>query len=332
MSYSSNITIQNCVFQHSIGQAVVLVAVSGGVIVVDCQFLHNNNYVGHGTAIRYSSNLATKHLSQLVLTISNCNFSYNRGTESLVYNENSSSDHNNNITICCSKFCYNQGITSIHVINQKLNIADKVIVLSSIVPLKHLDHISIIGHNNPSVICLNGGRLTMEYCQYTSIEGITWIGCEDYSNIHTPVIHILMHNSTYLHIQNCSFQHSIVPVIATSQGSKSVTLRVSKCNFMNNNQHRDHGVAIHDSMKSDGYGSYFVMNNCRFNNNGPAKSIIYSRYFSIHDYHYIYIYIYILIILIFITTKVYLYVYQVTTLILLVMETFYLLTMWQKMV
>ena len=113
-----------------------------------------------------------------------------------------------------------------------------------------------------------------------------------------------MYNSIYLHIQNCSFQHSIAPVIATSQDSKSVTLRVSNCNFVNNNQHRDHGVAMHGSMKSNGYGSYFVIKNRRFNNNGPAKSIIYSRYFSIHDYH-----IYILIILIFITTKVYLYIY-----------------------
>ena len=124
LSYSSNITIQNCSFHHSIGQAVVLLIVSGVINIKNCQFTHNNHYRGHGSAIHYSLNNVTHSSSQLSLTIENCNFIYNKGAKSLVYIENKNSKQESNITFYYSKFCHNQG-TSIYVVNQKLSLRGK---------------------------------------------------------------------------------------------------------------------------------------------------------------------------------------------------------------
>ena len=56
LTNSSNITIQNCSFEQSIGQAVVLSRMSGDVNINYCSFLYNKQCEGHGTAIHYSSN------------------------------------------------------------------------------------------------------------------------------------------------------------------------------------------------------------------------------------------------------------------------------------
>ena len=65
--HSTSITIQNCTFQHSIGQAVVMLQVSGTVKIYHCQFLRNKNYKGHGTAIYFSpSNNFKKNIKFLL--------------------------------------------------------------------------------------------------------------------------------------------------------------------------------------------------------------------------------------------------------------------------
>ena len=124
LSYSSNITIQNCSFQHSIGQAVVLSEVSGDVNINHCQFVYNSHYRGHGAAVHYSSNDVTNH-HQSLLTIRNCNFSYNKDAKSLVYVKNRIFQHSklNNIVFHCSKFCHNQGVTSIFIKNQRISLS-----------------------------------------------------------------------------------------------------------------------------------------------------------------------------------------------------------------
>ena len=77
LSYSFNVTIQNCTFQQSVGQAVVLSEMSGDVNINNCKFLNNRRYRGHGAAIHYSSSTNnTINYSQFVLTIKKCNFSY----------------------------------------------------------------------------------------------------------------------------------------------------------------------------------------------------------------------------------------------------------------
>ena len=124
-SYSSNIAIHDCIFQHSIGQAVVLEEESGYININHCQFVYNSHYRGHGAAVHYSINNVANH-HQSLFTISNCNFSYNKDAKSLVYIENRISQHSSNINLYSSKFCHNQGI-SIYVINQKLYLSGKIL-------------------------------------------------------------------------------------------------------------------------------------------------------------------------------------------------------------
>ena len=72
--HSINITVQNCMFQHLEGQAVVLSEVSGNVEIDHCRFLHNNLFEGHGTAIYVSSSNNLEKDTQLLFTINNSKF------------------------------------------------------------------------------------------------------------------------------------------------------------------------------------------------------------------------------------------------------------------
>ena len=121
MSHSFNVTIQNCTFQQSVGQAIVLSEMSGDVNINNCKFVNNSHYRGHGAAIHYSSSTNnTINYSQFVLTIKNCIFSYNK-MKSLVYLENKC----NKIILNNSTFCYNQGI-SVYAINHKIYLNGKI--------------------------------------------------------------------------------------------------------------------------------------------------------------------------------------------------------------
>ena len=77
--------------------------------------------------------------------------------------------------------------------NQLVNISDKIVVLSSNIHL-HSSNNSIIGHNNPTVTCVNHGALAMYGCSNLTIEGITFIGCgaadstNDNIYLDTPVL------------------------------------------------------------------------------------------------------------------------------------------------
>ena len=127
LNNSSNITINNCSFQHSKGPAVLLSEVSGDVNINHCNFVHNNHYRGHGAAIHYSSNNgASSHNKLSVFTISDCNFAYNYA-KILVHFENTiSAKHYNNITFHSCKFCHNHG-ASVYAINQNIYLNKKII-------------------------------------------------------------------------------------------------------------------------------------------------------------------------------------------------------------
>ena len=118
LSYSTNVTIKNCFFQYSKGQAVLLSAVSGNVNISHCSFTHNSHYRGHGAAIHYSSSNLT-NCPQISFTISDCSFMYNKHAKSLVYIENGILGCNNSIIFQSSKFCHNQG-SSVYVISQNI--------------------------------------------------------------------------------------------------------------------------------------------------------------------------------------------------------------------
>ena len=121
LTNSSNITINNCSFQYSKGQAILLSEVSGDVIVTNCNFVHNYHYRGHGAAIYYTSSSVThSHQLSVQLTINDCNFTYNYA-KSLVYIKKKISEYNNNMTLnlYSAKFCHNQGV-SVYATNQNI--------------------------------------------------------------------------------------------------------------------------------------------------------------------------------------------------------------------
>ena len=120
LSKSSNVTIQSCSFQHSVGQAIVLSEMLGDVSINNCMFMDNSHYRGHGTAVHYSSN--TRKCSNFEITISKCSFSYNK-MKSLVYLENRLSK--------CNKIRFNNCIfygsqgTSLYAINHNIYLNKK---------------------------------------------------------------------------------------------------------------------------------------------------------------------------------------------------------------
>ena len=162
LSCSSNVTIQNCSFQHSVGQAVVLSEVLGDVNINNCKFMNNSHYRGHGAAIHYSSN-DTRNSSQLVFTINNCNFSDNK-MKSLVFLESNLFKYNK-IRFIDTIFCNNQG-TSVYAINHKIYFSGEILFWNNLAEdgtgVYITDHSIVIFDKNSNVTFIensanNGG-------------------------------------------------------------------------------------------------------------------------------------------------------------------------------
>ena len=79
---SSNIIIQNCSFQDSITQAIVLSEMSGNVSINSCKFVFNNHFEGNGTVIHYISQI--RHHSKFRFIIINCNFTQNGASDDTI--------------------------------------------------------------------------------------------------------------------------------------------------------------------------------------------------------------------------------------------------------
>ena len=107
-SNPSNITVQDCSFYNSTGQAVVISGKLRDVYIKDCQFTHNNNYSGLGSAIWYLS--GTVDNPPAVLSISNCNFTSNGPAESVVYIRSATSKVHHIVLLEDSVFISNQGV------------------------------------------------------------------------------------------------------------------------------------------------------------------------------------------------------------------------------
>ena len=125
---SSNITIKNCTFQHSVGQAIVLSGMSGEVSINHCNFLYNNPYKGHGAAIHYSSNIT--HTYPLKFVIDYCTFSYNEDAESIVYLGHSSTKLYESLHLHNSSFYQNKGVP-IYLANQTLHVTGSIEIFSN---------------------------------------------------------------------------------------------------------------------------------------------------------------------------------------------------------
>ena len=179
---------------------------------------------------------------------------------------------------CRSNKCYCNDLKNFVLKNDNsvinINITDKVMILSSHIPLNYgiYFNVSITGVNNLTILCVNGGSLLVRVQDTVRIEGITWIRCGGSK----PVIDIT--GSQYVRIQQCFFHNSLAPAISLSQPEFSTfgpnrNIYIYHCNFINSNNHRDHGAIIYFSWIS--YELTLQLHNCNFINNGPAKSMIY---------------------------------------------------------
>ena len=152
LNCSSNVTVQKCSFQHSVGQALVLSEVSGDVNINNCNFVNNSHYGGHGAAIHYSSS-NTKKFSQFVFIINNCNFTNNKHIKSLIYIENKLFKYHK-IMFNNSEFSNNQGI-SVHVINHKIYINGKALFHNNVAEdgtgIYISDHSTVVFGENANV-------------------------------------------------------------------------------------------------------------------------------------------------------------------------------------
>ena len=119
LTNSSNITIKNCSFQHSVGQAVTLSEMLGDVNIKDCSFSHNKQYEGHGAAIHYSNKMLLH--CPINFMISGCNFFYNEGAKSIVYFDQRFTNLHEYLNLQSSKFHYNKGVP-IYLSHQDLHI------------------------------------------------------------------------------------------------------------------------------------------------------------------------------------------------------------------
>ena len=131
-NYSSSVTIQNCCFQHSVGQALVLTEMSGYISINNCNFVNNSHYRGHGAAIHYLLHDTKKFPDSLFMfSINHCSFTNNRHIKSLVHAENRLFIKYHKIIFNNSMFNSNQSIP-IRVINHEIHIYGKVLFQSNV--------------------------------------------------------------------------------------------------------------------------------------------------------------------------------------------------------
>ena len=154
-----------------------------------------------------------------------------------------------------------------------VNISDDVVLLSSLVSLKNAD-ILIMGHNNPTVLCVNGGRLQVSKRNSSArsditIRGVTWIGCgfahsESGNNFQlTAVLSISgFYNNIDLTIQKCSFQYSLEQVIFLKVLEINVNIVDSK--FENSGIIQSNGNNGADIILLNAYILVLTLKNCHF--------------------------------------------------------------------
>ena len=177
--------------------------------------------------------------------------------------------------ICSNINCYCKSLEDIldNLTNNAIvNITDNVKLLTSFIMLSNLRNISIIGHNNITVICgIDGGGLYLRSCNKIIVEGFTWIGCgSNNTNYHRPVMQFGYPSG--ITIQNCTFQYSIGQIILIYDNLEDVN--INHCNFINNNHYRGHGACIYFGFGYNNNNLTMNINNCNFRYNGDSESIV----------------------------------------------------------
>ena len=157
--------------------------------------------------------------------------------------------------------------TSKHI---NINISDEVLQLSSLADFYYTCNVSIIGHNNPTVHCINGGRLQLSptininnpYSCYIVIKGITWIGCGSSAAVLTL-------QDNYITIQKCSFKYSVGPPIFIT----SAVINIIDCKFENTQNKAYDVAAISCYVIGQQISNLVTIKNCLFYHNSIGTII-----------------------------------------------------------
>ena len=107
--------------------------------------------------------------------------------------------------------------------NVLINITTDV-MLSFIATVYHVENVSIIGHNNPTVHCRSNGSIHFTYCNNCVIQDITWDGCGTKSIDAATEPGIKFTYSSDVTIQNCRFKRSIGQTVVLSEVSGKVNI------------------------------------------------------------------------------------------------------------
>ena len=124
--------------------------------------------------------------------------------------------------------------------NTIINISTDV-VLSSIVTLKGLNNITIIGQGNPTVNCNDIGSVKLVSCNNITIEGVNWERCGSIKLSAYPGVKF--YNSSNIFVKDSSFHRSRRQAVILSNMPGNVYM--NNCQFTNNKYHKGHGAAIY---------------------------------------------------------------------------------------
>ena len=117
--------------------------------------------------------------------------------------------------------------------NTVINITTDVVLLESIVQLKELNNITIMGQSNTTVECNGSGVLNCSSCNNVTIRGITWNNCGTYMETfnndfdlvsinYYPVITFNQCSNIFIH--HCTFQNSTLSAVQLSEASGIISI------------------------------------------------------------------------------------------------------------
>ena len=152
--------------------------------------------------------------------------------------------------------------------SNRLAIISGEVIIFSVISLKKLYNVSIIGSKNHSIKCVNNynAGLQVKDCNNITIEGLNWVGCGADT---TPVINIL--NTTDVTLQDCLFQQSKGPAVMILESSGDVN--INHCKFTNT-EYNGHGTAIHYySSNTKSSLTTLLIFNCNFTHNNAASLV-----------------------------------------------------------
>ena len=250
---SSNITIKNCSFQHSIGQAVVLSEMIGDMNIEHCKFSSNKQYEGHGTAIHYSSNNVLTG-PPVTFIISGCHFLHNERAKSVVYFGPSSSVKScEYLSLQNSNFYHNRGVP-VYLSNQNLCIS------------------GILDFYNNSVEN-GGGMFISDYSNVTFHDNATVNFTHNTANNNGGAIFLTNHSSILFKehptLNKCHNNELVGPLDSTQSQSLTVIFDNNRVNGLG------HDIYAHNNSDIAVNGTAHVMfNGCRH----CASNAVYINY------------------------------------------------------